>query len=1177
MPKKQNMAGKRNHNDVAMPEYQKAKLLLLERITKTLVNTLSLKNVLKTITDGMVDVFGYAGSIIFMNDERHNSIILKALSYDAKVISSVEKLIGFSLDDHIFRIDRDELYQILYNKHKPVLTTDIAGMLTKLHGIKKHLAISIMQLLRIKSVLLMPLAVKNDFLGLLVVASRQYMDEEDLKYLKAFADHSAAAIERAKIIEDEQQRAKELFALHAILLEITSETDIQALLRTIIERASELLEADAGAIYFYNEEKNKLILEVATNFIEKYLKTELEPTKGLAGKVFKSGKPLIVDDYRTWEGRSAFYEDEKPFTAVMELPLNWHGQTIGVLSINADKEKRTFTQDDIWLAKLFADQAAIALENARLLGETHKNTVLMNKKIKDMQLIHHLSQVINSSLDLNHIMNTIVKQMTVVFNADHSGILIFDEAQKYGQVLAEYPHTGTINLRYSVTGYPAAELIINTKKPITIEDTWTDPLMETVHDKLRSLDIRSMLIVPLVVKDKVVGSIGLDAVGRKRRFTPEEVALALTIANQAAIAVGNARLYKKLIESETRFRDVTSNAGEWVWEINTKGRYIYSSSAITRILGYSPEEVLAKSYSDFFHREDYEGLKTASSEIIKERKPFIKFVTRNTHKDGKTVILETSGVPIFGSEGDFLGYRGVDRDITAELKAEETLRESEERYRMLVQSIDALIFSVDYNGKLYTAGGHGLRELGFSPEEATGRSIFDILSTGEAEDCMKHIHKVFQDGKSINYEYQLKSSGKRFVTQSIVYPVYNREKTIALVGIIRRDITKQRLLEEQLRQAQKMQTIGTLAGGIAHDFNNILAGIMGYASLMESQLEPDDPMKSDIHTIIQSSKRAADLTAQLLAFAQGGRYEVHPVNLKDTVKEVTKLLKPTIDKSITIKTFLTKKSVILEGDSAQLQQMLLNLCLNAADAMPEGGKLLIKTGNITLNEEYSESHLNLKPGNYVLLTVSDTGIGMSDETTAHIFEPFFTTKKSESGVKHSGLGMAMIYGIVHSHGGAIEVNSEQGKGTTFKVYLPATEHRLIRNNRAEKAPIGGTETILVTDDEKNIRSVLKRFLTKFGYTVLLAEDGYKAVELYRRNKNRIDLIILDMIMPELSGKKTYKLIRKINPEVKVLLSSGYSRNGQLQELMEEGLKGFLQKPYNLNEILVKVRNVLDEH
>ncbi|MBI4468698.1 MAG: GAF domain-containing protein [Acidobacteria bacterium] len=385
---------------------------------------------------------------------------------------------------------------------------------------------------------------------------------------------------------------------------------------------------------------------------------------------------------------------------------------------------------------------------------------------------------------------------------------------------------------------------------------------------------------------------------------------------------------------------------------------------------------------------------------------------------------------------------------------------------------------------------------------------------------------------------------------------------------------ERRALELQLLQSQKMEAIGTLAGGIAHDFNNLLAGITGYASLIKMQINADDPIFHAVTTIEQSANRAAALTQQLLGFARGGKYKVEVVNLNEVVERVRSLISRTFDRAIEIKAKTGENLWLVEADAGQIEQSLLNLAVNARDAMPEGGELRIETDNLTVGDDYARRHLNLLPGRYVRLTVSDTGTGMDTVTQSRIFEPFFTTKEKGKG---TGMGLAMVYGIVRNHGGHIDLQSEVGVGSSFRMFFPITEKRLGSETPEVESPIPtGVETILVVDDEEVVRSLADEVLSGFGYTVLTARNGREALEIYLQQRDRISLVILDMIMPELGGEATFKRLKEINPSVKVLLSSGYSATSQVQSMLQSGVKGFVPKPYQVRDLAEAIRRTLDE-
>jgi two-component system, cell cycle sensor histidine kinase and response regulator CckA len=369
-----------------------------------------------------------------------------------------------------------------------------------------------------------------------------------------------------------------------------------------------------------------------------------------------------------------------------------------------------------------------------------------------------------------------------------------------------------------------------------------------------------------------------------------------------------------------------------------------------------------------------------------------------------------------------------------------------------------------------------------------------------------------------------------------------------------------------------MESIGTLAGGIAHDFNNILGGVLGYTSFIKTKMDKTDPLYRYINIIESSAKRAADLTQQLLAFARGGKYHVQVLDLNTLVKEAVELIESTISKNIKLKLDLAKTKLVVEVDGGQIIQTIVNMCINARDAMPEGGVLTINTTNITLDEQFTYKHPGSKVGRYVLLRVSDTGMGMTEETKQRIFEPFFTTKRDKKG---TGLGLAMVYGIIKNHNGYIDVESETGLGTTFSIYLPLSTKELAEIKNTDEYNKEGLETILVAEDEDIMRDLLVEMLDSGGYQVITAENGREALDIYQDRAREIDLVILDMMMPELDGPTAFRQLKKINPEVKVLLSSGYNEDEQSQDILNEGVLGFLQKPYGISDLLDKVRTVMD--
>ncbi|NOR05158.1 MAG: response regulator, partial [Deltaproteobacteria bacterium] len=486
-------------------------------------------------------------------------------------------------------------------------------------------------------------------------------------------------------------------------------------------------------------------------------------------------------------------------------------------------------------------------------------------------------------------------------------------------------------------------------------------------------------------------------------------------------------------------------------------------------------------------------------------------------------------------------------------RALEALRKSEERFRIAAESASHLIYEWDIeNGHLEWFGKID-EHLGYKPGELprTIEALKDIIHLDDLDRVTASIEKHIKTLEPYHEEFRV------FGKDGTVHYWWNRGKVILdeksnaskWIGV-QTDVTEQRRLRDLLQQSQKMEAIGTLAGGIAHDFNNLLMGIQGRTSLMLMDIDSSHPNYVHFKEIENIIKGGADLTKQLMGFARGGKYEVKPTDMNDLISKSSDMFGRT-KKEISVYGKYEEDIWIVEVDKGQIEQVLLNLYVNAWQAMPGGGELYLRTENVTLDKSYVKP-FNIKPGRYVKISVTDTGIGMDEATRHRIFEPFFTTKEMGRG---TGLGLASAYGIIKNHEGVINIYSEQGKGTTFSIYLPASDKELIEEKELPGELLKGTETVLFVDDEEMIRDVGGALLRQMGYKVLSAGNGKEAVEVYSNNKDKIDMVILDMIMPEMGGDKAYDKMKEINPDIKVLLSSGYSVNGDATKIMKRGCDG----------------------
>ena len=628
------------------------------------------------------------------------------------------------------------------------------------------------------------------------------------------------------------------------------------------------------------------------------------------------------------------------------------------------------------------------------------------------------------------------------------------------------------------------------------------------------------------------------------------------------------RVEEALRESEARYRSVFEGTNTATLIVEENDIISMVNTAFEELSGYSKKEVEGRmSWVDFVNPQDIDRMKGYHEKRMQGKRGAPREYEAsiiNKEGDVREILLTVGVIP--GTKRSVCSLM----DITESKRAEAALRETEERYRALFDNNPVETIIVDREARV--TGYNLAKKLSGGRLPAINRDIMyrDYASRhktdmyGELRECIRSgISKEF-----LEQEYE-----DRFLDIKIA--PFSEGAIITTVDATsrKRAESHRKNLETQLQHAQKMEAIGTLAGGLAHDFNNLLMGIQGNASLVLLDMEPDHPHYEKLRNIEQYVRDGGEITKQLLGFARGGKYEVKPTDLNKLGQKSADMFGRT-RKEIKLYRKFQEDIWMVAADQGQIEQTLLNIFVNAWQAMPDGGEIYLETENVILGRDTVEPY-DLEPGKYVKISITDTGKGMDAETVKRVFDPFFTTKEMGRG---TGLGLASAYGIIKNHNGMITVYSEEGIGTTFNIFLPVLD-AVIEDQEPEimeEEAVMGYETILLVDDEELIIDVGGDILKFLGYTVFLARSGKEAVEIYREHQGAIDLVILDMIMPDMGGGETYDILKKINPGIKVLLSSGYSINGQAREILEQGCDGFIQKPFSIEQLSKKIREILQQ-
>ncbi len=798
--------------------------------------------------------------------------------------------------------------------------------------------------------------------------------------------------------------------------------------------------------------------------------------------------------------------------------------------------------------------------------------ITLRKRIEVLQnAVYQVAQAAEQATSLENLFKSVHEIISSVMPAQNFYISLYDQRKdllSFPYFVDEIdPAPSALKPGKTLTGY-----VLRTGKSLLCDEATDRSLREKGEVEIVGASSAIWLGVPLIAENKTIGVMTVQHYSNPRAYGEREQQMLEYVSSQVAKAIAHTQAQSALRESEERYRSLVESSPDAV-VIHVDGKIVFVNEAAVQLGGaQSPDQIVGRPLMDFVHPDDREMVDERIRQATREGKGLPLIEEKFVRVDGITIDVEVSSIP-FTYQGR-AGAQVVIRDITERKRAEEALRQSEERYRSLVYSARDAIFTLSPEGAITSLNPAFETITGWKCEEWIGRSFTSIIHPDDHHLAVQNFKRMMQGELVPVHELRIHTKKDMYVSgEFTITPQRLRDRVVGMIGIAR-DITERKKLEENLRQAQKMESLGTLAGGIAHDFNNILAIILGHASLHKKQENTPEKFSQSMEAIVSATNRGAGLVRQLLTFARKTDSLIEPIELNATIQDLLKLLHETFPKTVLIDTDLAPDLPPISGDSTQINQVLINLCVNARDAMPAGGKLTIAT-KLVSGSSVKQRFADASAHEYEQIDVTDTGFGMDESTRSRIFEPFFTTKERGKGV---GLGLAVVFGIISSHNGFIYVDSSRGKGTAFHIVFPVPE-RPIEDSRLQEGDMsevrGGDETILLVEDEELLRDAAKEILSSSGYTVLTAGDGEEATKIYSQHKKEIALVLSDYGLPKLQGDEFFKNVKEMNPKVKAIFASGYLEPHLKAQLLNAGVKDFIQKPYIPAEILKKIREVLD--
>ena len=794
-----------------------------------------------------------------------------------------------------------------------------------------------------------------------------------------------------------------------------------------------------------------------------------------------------------------------------------------------------------------------------------------------LESMDKINQSIQGKSDIQKMMNDVLATVLSIFDCDRVYLVypcdpdVSSFRVPMERTKPEYPGAYDLNLEVPVTPEVAehCRILLDADGPVNFGLEFEYDVPASVAE---AFDIKTFIGMAIYPQSGEPWEFGIQQCSHERVWTQGEKQLIGAIGHRIADGLSVLLSYQELSENRRFLDNIVEHIPNMIFVKDAQDlRFVRFNKAGEQLLGYSRHEMLGKNDYDLFPKEAADFFTAKDREVINQKKLVdIPEETIQNRKNEKR-ILHTKKIPILDETRTPKYLLGISEDITEQKLAEESVR----KLSQAIEQSPVSIVITDVEGRIEFVNTQFTQITGYTFSEAIGQNP-RILKSGDtpAEEYSRLWKTIGSGGVWRGEFHNRKKDGELFWENATIAPVRDTDNIITHYVAVKEDITERKRLEEQFRQTQKMEAVGQLAGGVAHDFNNMLGVIIGHAEMALEKADLDDSLREDLEEIIAAGRRSTEITRQLLAFARKQTIMPKILDLNKTVEEMLKMLRRLIGEDIDLVWLPRSNLWPVKLDPSQIDQILANLCVNARDAIAGVGKVTIETQKVVFDEAYCTEHEGFSPGEYVMLAVSDNGIGMDKRTMDKIFEPFFTTKGLGRG---TGLGLGTVYGIVKQNAGFINVYSEPEHGSTFKIYLPRHSGKAepIREESPVAPPPRGYETILLVEDEPAILRMVKLMLEKFGYTVLASSTPREAMHIASENAGDINLLITDMVMPEMTGRDLARNLISLYPELKYLFMSGYTGNAiAVQGVLEEDAN-FIQKPFSKQELAAKVREALD--